>query len=165
MGKADCQAACSPRSCLTSRRRSATFSADTWRGISLSPISDSSTRISAVEQNAGTSCAVIFLASSLKSRVSSSAGPVSRSRMSRIRAGSTNRSADGIGICMITKAATSLDPVCIGLAVTTASALSPPARAMVSTAFPSRSDRTASSSMFIEMSVSRSEGLAVMSLR
>ena len=131
----------------------------------MSPISDSRTRISAVEQNAGTSCAVIFLASSLKSRVSSSAGPVSRSRMSRIRAGSTNRSADGIGICMITKAATSLDPVCIGLAVTTASALSPPARAIDSTAFPSRSDRTASSSMLIEMSVSLSDGLAVMSLR
>ena len=66
---------------------------------------------------------------------------------------------------MITKAATSLDPVCIGLAVTTASALSPPARAIDSTAFPSRSDRTASSSMFIEMSVSLSDGLAVMSLR
>jgi len=31
-------------------------------------------------------------------------GPASRSSMSRTSAGSTNRSADGIGICMITKA-------------------------------------------------------------
>ena len=66
---------------------------------------------------------------------------------------------------MITKAATSLDPVCIGLAVTTASALRPPARAMDRTALPSRSDRTASSSMLMEMPVSRSDGSAVMSVR
>jgi hypothetical protein len=66
---------------------------------------------------------------------------------------------------MITNAATSLDPVCIGLAVTTASALSPPASAMDMTALPSRSDRTASSSVFIEMPAIRSDGFAVMSLR
>ena len=65
---------------------------------------------------------------------------------------------------MITKAATSLVPVCIGLAVTTASALWPPARAMLSTALPSRSDFTASSSMAIARPVDLSEGLAVMSL-
>jgi hypothetical protein len=128
-------------------------------------MSDSSTSTSAAVQNAGTSCAVIFFARSLKSRVSSSTGLASRSRMSRIRAGSTNRSADGIGICMITKAATSLVPVCIGLAVTTASALRPPASAMFRTALPSRSEFTASSSMAMASPVALSEGLAVMSPR
>jgi hypothetical protein len=85
--------------------------------------------------------------------------------MSRISAGSTNRSAEGTGICMITKAATSLVPVCIGLAVTTASALCPPASAMVSTVLPSRSDFMASSKMAIARPVGLSEGFAVMSLR
>ena len=73
MGKADCQAGCS-LSCLTCRRRSGTFPSGRCAGTSLSPMSDSMTRTSAVEQNAGTSWAVIFFASSLKSSVSSSTG-------------------------------------------------------------------------------------------
>ena len=83
----------------------------------------SSTSSSAEVQNAGTSRAISFSARSLKSSVSSMPANVSRSSMSRMTAGSTKRSALGTGICMMTKAATLLSPVCIGLAVTTASAV------------------------------------------
>ena len=96
-------------------------------------------------QNAGTRRAISFSARSLKSSVSSMPVNVSRRSMSRISAGSTNRSALGTGICSMTKAATLLSLVCIGLAVTTASAVPPPATAIVRTAFPSRSAFTASS--------------------
>ena len=57
-----------------------------------------------------------------------------------------NRSPDGIGICRITKAATSLPPACIGRAVTTELATVPSASAMESMSFASRSDLIASSS-------------------
>ena len=57
-----------------------------------------------------------------------------------------NRSPDGIGICKITKAATSLPPACIGRAVTTVLATVPSASAIESMSFASRSDLIASSS-------------------
>ena len=86
--------------------------------------------------------------------------------MSRISAGSTNRSATGTGICMITKAATSLVAGLHRLGGDHGvGALPPPASAMVSTALPSRSDFTASSRMLMATPVSLSDGLAVMSLR
>jgi hypothetical protein len=118
----------------------------------------SSTSSSAEVQKAGTSRAISFSARSLKSSVSSMPANVSRSSMSRMTAGSTKRSALGTGICRMTKAATLLSPVCIGLAVTTASAVPPLASPTVRTAFPSRSDFTASSSVL-------TASLVVMSLR
>ena len=57
-----------------------------------------------------------------------------------------NRSPDGIGICRITKAATSLPPACIGRALTTELAMVPSASAIESMSFASRSDLIASSS-------------------
>ena len=57
-----------------------------------------------------------------------------------------NRSPDGIGICRITKAETSLPPADIGRALTTELAMVPSASAMESMSFASRSDLIASSS-------------------
>ena len=57
-----------------------------------------------------------------------------------------NRSPDGIGICRITNAETSLPPADIGRAVTTELAMVPSASAMESMSFASRSDLIASSS-------------------
>jgi len=149
--------------------RSATFSAETWAGISLSPISDSRTRTSAVRAERGHELRGHLLGQLAESRgCPSPAGPVSRSRMSRIRAGSTNRSADGIGICMITKAATVVARPGLQSAwrLTTASAAEAAREGDRQHGISlTLGPHPASSSMFIEMSVSLADGFAVMSVR